>query len=66
MDDDDAQTCAVLLNEIFFLFSRLSAKTKSAKNVFFTLKYFRVFALVLRNSIEPAIVVFVFLMVVFF
>ena len=42
-----------------FVFSRLSV-AKECKNVFFTHKYFRAFALVLRNSVEPAIVVFVF------
>ena len=43
-------------NVLFFM----AEHSESAKNVFFTHKYFRAFALVLRNSVESAIVVFVF------
>ena len=43
-----------------FCFFTAERSERVQKNVFFTHKYFRAFALVLRNSVEPAIVVFVF------
>ena len=48
------------LDQQKFSFFTTERSERVQKNVFFTQKYFRAFALVLRNSVEPAIVVFVF------
>ena len=62
MDEDDAQTCGVSLNERIFCCSRLSVAKECKKRIFHS-QIFSCVSLVLRKFIEHAIVVFVFLMV---